>query len=32
MLSTEGMAAGTYILQILDEEGRMLGTEKIVIR
>ena len=32
MLSTDGMAPGTYILQILDERGRVLGAEKIVIR
>ena len=32
MMATDAMSAGTYILKILDEEGRILGTEKIVIR
>jgi hypothetical protein len=32
MLPTEGMTAGTYILQVLDEGGRILGVKQFAIR
>ena len=32
ILPTEGLAAGTYLLQLLDENGQLLATEKVLLR
>ena len=31
MLTTEGLEAGIYILQLLDDGGQVLGMEKVVV-